>query len=333
MRGRLVGAGPRSAGRRLRPLVVVGDRRRRGVVRAAPEHELLLAELLEGLLLVLALQRAVVPLVEPPRAPHRDPVPVGRVEGEVSRCVMARRSTDVCTTSGSSPRSASSSPPRLGLGAALVATAPTSTQPVNRFLAFQSLSPCRSRTRGRHAPASGEVRWATPEASGAPTARSSAAAARFTGPDWARDAAHRTGTALRVGEVPERLEVAGRLAPRDAPGPLLAASDVEEARAASSSLNARPASTASDRQPNSWSTVAPASTASHGRPRRRGRRRRGGRRRRPARQPVLRLQQPAGRTPRGSRPGRRTTNAVDRQPCVADERGARLSAASPRPAA
>jgi hypothetical protein len=31
------------------------DRRRRGVVAAAPEHELLLAELREGLLLVLAL--------------------------------------------------------------------------------------------------------------------------------------------------------------------------------------------------------------------------------------------------------------------------------------
>ena len=67
----------------LRVLVVVVDRRRRDVVGAAPEHELLLAVLLEGLLLVLALQRAVVPLVEPPGAAHRDPVPVGRVEREV----------------------------------------------------------------------------------------------------------------------------------------------------------------------------------------------------------------------------------------------------------
>ena len=69
----------------LAPLAGVVERRRRGVVGAAPEHELLLAELRQGGLLVLALQRAVVPLVEPPRAPHRDPVPVARVEGEVRR--------------------------------------------------------------------------------------------------------------------------------------------------------------------------------------------------------------------------------------------------------
>src|SRR3954447_19081685 len=50
----------------LRPLVVVGDRRGRGVVGAAPEHELLLAVLLERRLLVLALQGSVVPLVEAP---------------------------------------------------------------------------------------------------------------------------------------------------------------------------------------------------------------------------------------------------------------------------
>ena len=67
----------------LRPLVVVGQRRRRGVVGPAPEHELLLAELVEGLLLVLALQRAVVPLVEPPAAPHRQPQPVGDVQRDV----------------------------------------------------------------------------------------------------------------------------------------------------------------------------------------------------------------------------------------------------------
>ena len=66
-------------------LVGVADRRRRGVVRAAPEHELLLAVLLQGLLLVLALQVAVVPLVEPPGPADRDPVPVGRIEREVGR--------------------------------------------------------------------------------------------------------------------------------------------------------------------------------------------------------------------------------------------------------
>ncbi len=70
---------------RLRPLVVVLDRRWRYVEAAPPGHELLLAVLLEGLLLVLALQSAVVPLVEPPRAPDRDPVTLGHVEGEVGR--------------------------------------------------------------------------------------------------------------------------------------------------------------------------------------------------------------------------------------------------------
>ena len=61
-------------------LVVVRDGRRRGVEGAAPEHELLLAVLLERLLLVLALQGAVVALVEAPGALDGDPVPVGRVE-------------------------------------------------------------------------------------------------------------------------------------------------------------------------------------------------------------------------------------------------------------
>ena len=57
-------------------------RRGRYVERAAPEHELLLAVLLERLLLVLALQGAVVPLVEAPVAADGDPVAVGHVEGE-----------------------------------------------------------------------------------------------------------------------------------------------------------------------------------------------------------------------------------------------------------
>ncbi len=61
------------------------DFRRRRVVRAAPEHELLLAVGFEGLLLVLALQRAVVALVEPPVAADRNPVPVRDVEGDVRR--------------------------------------------------------------------------------------------------------------------------------------------------------------------------------------------------------------------------------------------------------
>src|SRR6476620_683496 len=82
--GRHRGAEPPVAGVAvLRELVVRVDGRRRHVVRAAPQHELLLAELLEGLLLVLALQRAVVALVEAPVALDRDPVPVSRVEREV----------------------------------------------------------------------------------------------------------------------------------------------------------------------------------------------------------------------------------------------------------
>ena len=62
-------AGRRSRVARVAVLGELGarlDGRRRGVVRAAPQHELLVAELVAGLLLVLALQRAVVPLVEPP---------------------------------------------------------------------------------------------------------------------------------------------------------------------------------------------------------------------------------------------------------------------------
>src|SRR6185437_16829049 len=60
--------------------------------------------------------------------------------------VIARRSSDVCTTSGrtsawriSSPERTASRSPRGDKG--------TSTHPVNRFLAFHSLSPWRSRTR------------------------------------------------------------------------------------------------------------------------------------------------------------------------------------------
>src|SRR4028119_2113099 len=56
-------AGPRDAGG--------------GRVGPAPRRALLLAVRGEGGGLVLALQRAVVPLVEPPGAAHRDPLPVG----------------------------------------------------------------------------------------------------------------------------------------------------------------------------------------------------------------------------------------------------------------
>lgn len=55
----------------------------RGVVRAAPEHELLLAELGERLRLVLALEGAVVALVQPPGAVDRDPVAVRGLQREL----------------------------------------------------------------------------------------------------------------------------------------------------------------------------------------------------------------------------------------------------------
>src|SRR5690242_13169750 len=58
---------------------------------------------------------------------------------------MARLSTEVCTTSGSSPESRINSPPRRA-SASPLALRSTSTQPVNRFLAFHSLSPCRKST-------------------------------------------------------------------------------------------------------------------------------------------------------------------------------------------
>src|SRR5271166_360494 len=52
------------------------ERWRRGVVRPAPAHELPLAVLLEHLGFVPALQRPVVPSVEPPGPAHRNPVAV-----------------------------------------------------------------------------------------------------------------------------------------------------------------------------------------------------------------------------------------------------------------
>ena len=62
------------------PLRAGLDRRRRRVVRAAPQHELLVAVLLLGLGLVQALQRAVVALVEAPGMHHRQPGAVHLVE-------------------------------------------------------------------------------------------------------------------------------------------------------------------------------------------------------------------------------------------------------------
>src|SRR5690606_10566115 len=63
--------------------VVVLDGRRWRVVGAAPDHELLFAELLAGLGLVLALEGAVVALVETPGAVDGDPEEVRHVQGDV----------------------------------------------------------------------------------------------------------------------------------------------------------------------------------------------------------------------------------------------------------
>src|SRR5690606_42022666 len=71
--------------RRSSDLLAAGfDGRWRSVVGTAPQHELFLAELLQRLLLVLALQGTVVTLVEPPVAPDVDPMAVGDVEGDRS---------------------------------------------------------------------------------------------------------------------------------------------------------------------------------------------------------------------------------------------------------
>src|SRR5690606_36671133 len=59
------------------------DRRLRGVVGAAPGHQLLLAVLLADLALVQTLQGAVVTLVEAPVALDGDPVTVRGVQGQV----------------------------------------------------------------------------------------------------------------------------------------------------------------------------------------------------------------------------------------------------------
>src|SRR3954454_16187938 len=63
---------------------------------------------------------------------------------------MARLSSEVCTTSGRKPASTSFSPPATASPRPFSVRG-TSTQPVNRFFAFQSLSPWRSRISVRGA--------------------------------------------------------------------------------------------------------------------------------------------------------------------------------------
>ena len=129
----------------LAELVVVVERRRRGVVGAAPEHELLLAVLLEGLRLVLALQGAVVPLVQPPVRRTGIQCRSRLVEGEVGRrdrAAQQRGVHDVRQQPGVASAARRRGRPRRGPWS----DRSTSTQPVNRFFAFQSLSPWRSST-------------------------------------------------------------------------------------------------------------------------------------------------------------------------------------------
>ena len=64
--------------------------------------------------------------------------------GDVVR--IARFCSEVCATSGRIPCSSSIWPPRVA-SASPFAVRFTSTQPVNRFSAFHSLSPWRSRIR------------------------------------------------------------------------------------------------------------------------------------------------------------------------------------------
>ena len=95
--------------------------------------------------LSLALQGAVVPLVQPPRAAHR-----AARAGRPSRARGARSGWP-----WSAPRCArrrGAGPPRRASPAAAAPRLrpsrdrPTSTQPVNRPSEFQTLSPCRSST-------------------------------------------------------------------------------------------------------------------------------------------------------------------------------------------
>ena len=100
---------------------------------------------LARLRLVLALERAVVPLVEPPRAAHRDPRPVRRVErdlGGADRALEHRRVHDV----GQHAVLARAARRRGRASASPFSVRSTSTQPVKSFWSFHVLSPWRSRT-------------------------------------------------------------------------------------------------------------------------------------------------------------------------------------------
>ena len=125
--------------------VVDRQRRRRDVVAAPPDLDLLLAVLRGGLGLVQSLQRAVVPLVQPPRLRSPEST-AGRARRASRTASGSRASAPTCR------RRRRRYPPSFrSLPAACASSRPvsdrsTSVQPVNRFSLFQVLSPWRSST-------------------------------------------------------------------------------------------------------------------------------------------------------------------------------------------
>src|SRR5205809_3432002 len=116
------------------PLIGRLEARGPDVVAATPELDFVLAVLVGGLLLVQALERAIVPLVQPPAALDRNPRHLHLREREL-RGLDRARSSDSWTTPGRSrasfisrPASTASWTPRSLSG--------TSVQPVNRFSRF-----------------------------------------------------------------------------------------------------------------------------------------------------------------------------------------------------
>jgi hypothetical protein len=78
--------------------IVGGHRRRRNVVAAAPDLDLRFAVLLRRLRLVQPLQRAIVPLVQPPAVDDRQPhliEPVERDPERANRALQHRRVGEV----------------------------------------------------------------------------------------------------------------------------------------------------------------------------------------------------------------------------------------------
>ena len=86
--------------------VVDRERRRRHVVAAAPDLHLLEPELLGRLLLVLALERAVVAFVQPPRPAHRDPLARRARRARARRCGSRAVAATCAARRGAAPRRA-----------------------------------------------------------------------------------------------------------------------------------------------------------------------------------------------------------------------------------